>query len=261
VPDSPATRSEEPSDGPVALSESFLLGVRRGESTEAIAADLAGRESQDLAAALDTDGARLAFWVNAYNAVTQRALDDNSGQYENRRAFFSAPLVTVAGQELSLNDIEHSILRRAYSQYTLGYIRRPSPLRGEFIERHAVAERDPRIHFALNCGAESCPPIAAYTREEIDDQLDLATRGYLDQTVEFDPDAGGVLSTVFGPGRATVPRVMLWFRGDFGGKSGILDCLRRYDQLPADASPRLSYRDWNWSLDLGDYTDEPAETS
>jgi hypothetical protein len=247
--------SEEVPDDPVVCSETFLLGVRRGESVEAIAADLGGRDSAALAAALDTDGARLAFWVNIYNAVTQRALDDDPGQYENRRAFFSAPLVTVAGQELSLDDIEHGILRRAYSPFTLGYIRRPSPLRGAFIDRHAVAERDPRIHFALNCGAESCPPIAAYTREEIDDQLDLATSGYLAQTVAFDPDADGVLATVFGPGRATVPRVMLWFRGDFGGKSGILDFLRRYDQLPADASPRLSYRDWDWSLDLGDYTD------
>ena len=247
--------SEEVPDDPVARSEEFLLGVRRGETTGAIAADLAQWDSAALATALDTDDARLAFWVNLYNAVTQRALDDDPGQYDNRRTFFSVPLVTVAGQQLSLNDIEHGILRRAYSQYTLGYVRRPSPLRGAFIDRHAVAERDPRIHFALNCGAESCPPIAAYTREEIDDQLDLATRGYLAQTVAFDPDAGGILSTVFGPGRAIVPRVMLWFRGDFGGKSGILDFLRRYDQLPADATPRLSYRDWDWSLDLGDYTD------
>jgi len=48
---------------------------------------------------------------------------------------------------------------------------------------------------------------------------------------------------------------MLWFRGDFGGKGGIYEFLRAYDQLPPDASPSLSYHDWDWSLRLGKYAD------
>ncbi len=240
---------------PVELSAEFLLAVRREQPTDEIAARLADFDSETLAATLDTDGARNAFWVNIYNATTQRALADDPDRYERRRTFFSTPLVTVAGRELSLNDIEHGVLRRSHSMFTLGYVRTPGPLRDGFVETHAPSERDPRIHFALNCAAGSCPPIAAYTRDDIDSQLDRATRGYLDRHVSYDPDARGRFGGLGGSGRVLVPRVMLWFRGDFGGRSGILRFLRRYDQLPDDATPRLSYLDWDWSFDPGDYAE------
>jgi hypothetical protein len=231
---------------PVSLSAEFLLAVRRGEPTAGLAADLAALNDGGLAAALDTDGARVAFWTNVYNAVTQRALAADPGRYESRRQFFSADLLAVAGQPLSLDDIEHGLLRRSYHKYTMGYLRVPRPLRSEFADRHAPDERDPRVHFALNCGAESCPPVAAYTREAVDDQLDLATRGYLDAHVEYDP----------GEGTVWVPRVMLWFRGDFGGRRGVYEFLRRYDQLPRAATPSLSYLAWDWSFDPGAYADD-----
>jgi len=242
---------------PVALSASFLLAVRRDEPTEALTATLAELDSETLAANLDTDGARTAFWVNIYNATTQRALAEDPGQYESRRQFFSSPLVTVADSSLSLDDIENGILRRSHSMFTMGYVRTPGPLRDGFIETHAPDRRDPRIHFALNCAADSCPPIAAYTRGEIDSQLDLATRGYLDEHVSYDPDARGRFGGLRGSGRALVPRVMLWFRGDFGGHRGIVEMLRRYEQIPPDTDPRLSYLEWDWSFDPADYT-EPA---
>lgn len=230
---------------PVSLSEAFLLAVRREEPTDGLAADLAGLDDEGLAAALDTDRARVAFWTNLYNAATQRALAANPEQYDHRRQFFAADLITVAGRSLSLDDIEHGILRRSYHRYSLGYLRVPRPVRSGFADRHAPDERDPRVHFALNCGAGSCPPVAAYTRAAVDDQLDLATRGYLDQTVDHDAEAG----------EALVPRVLLWFRGDFGGKRGVYDFLRRYDQLPWGVTPSLSYREWDWSLDIAAYAE------
>jgi len=229
---------------PVAHSEQLLRAVRHGDPTDGIEAELSALDPGELAAALDSDGARLAFWVNVYNAAAQRALAENPQQYESRRTFFDAPLVTVAGEALSLDDIEHGILRRSYHKLTLGYVR--NPFRDDFVDQQAVAERDPRIHFALNCGAESCPPVAAYSRDGIDRQLDMATAGYLDRTVGYDPVAD----------RATVPRVMLWFRGDFGGKSGICAFLREHGQLPPDASPSLSYDDWDWSLRPGNYAED-----
>jgi hypothetical protein len=230
-------------EDPVARSEQLLRAVRTDEPTDAIETALSRLDPDELAGTLDSDGPRLAFWVNVYNAAVQRALAEDPGQYESRRQFFGKPLITVAGEQLSLDGIEHGILRRSYSKYTLGYVR--SPFRDAFVDQQAVSQRDPRIHFALNCGAQSCPPVAAYTREGIDDQLDWTAGGYLDRTVEYDSGAG----------RATVPRVMLWFRGDFGGKGGIYEFLRTYDQLPPDASPSLSYHDWDWSLRLGKYAD------
>ncbi|MFW5965105.1 MAG: hypothetical protein ACOCQM_09570 [Natronomonas sp.] len=44
---------------------------------------------------------------------------------------------------------------------------------------------------------------------------------------------------------------MLWFRGDFGGRCGILQFLREYDVIPASATPDIHYADYDWSLDAG----------
>jgi hypothetical protein len=49
--------------------------------------------------------------------------------------------------------------------------------------------------------------------------------------------------------------VLLWFRGDFGGKRGVYDFLRQYDRLPRGATPSLSYREWDWSFDPGAYAE------
>ena len=242
APADTASRWDGPAD-PVELPGQFLLAVRRGEPRAEIVDRIAALDESDLLAALGDDRARLTFWINLYNAVTQHALETEPGRYENSRAFFSAPLVTVAGEELSLDDIEHGILRRSFSKFALGYLR--SPFRSDVCERYELDSRDPRIHFALNCGAESCPPIAAYTVEGIDEQLDWATEGYLERTVEYDPNRG----------RVRVPRVMLWFRGDFGRKRNIVAFLEQYGQLPPGASPRLSYREWDWSMDRGRYAD------
>lgn len=231
-------------EDPVRISEQFLLAVRRKESTEQFERILAAVDSAELATGLDSDEARLAFWINLYNAGTQQLLDTHRETYEKRRRFFSIPAVTVAGTDLSLDHIEHRILRRSYSKYTLGYVR--SPFRGQFARTHEVDRRDPRIHFALNCGAASCPPIAAYTRERIDEQLDMATESYLDQSVEYVPAER----------RVTVPRVMRWFRADFGGKAGILSFLQSFGYLPEETTPRLQYDDWDWSLSPGKFVTE-----
>ncbi|MFC7058045.1 DUF547 domain-containing protein [Halovenus salina] len=221
---------------PVALSAKFLRSIRYDEPTDEYERKLANCENTELAARLDTDGTRLAFWCNLYNAATQQLLDSHREDYENRRTFFSLPALTVAGETLSLDDIEHDILRRSYSKLTFGYIR--SPFRSGFAERHELDERDPRVHFALNCGAESCPPIAAYTRDEVDDQLDLTTAGYLDQAVTYDAEANTV----------EVPRLMRWFRGDFRATGGRISFLRRFDQIPDDVTPDIVYDEWDWSF-------------
>jgi hypothetical protein len=228
-------------DDPVDVSVEFLLAVRKDEETTTFERRLADYESEELARELDSDDARLAFWINLYNAATQQALKREPDQYDNRRTFFTSSVITVAGVDLSLDDIEHGILRRSYSKFTLGYLRRP--FRGRFKNKHELSERDPRIHFALNCGAESCPPIAAYTRDRIDEQLDWATEGYLAQTVEYDTEAGTV----------QVPRLLLWFRGDWGRKRDLVAFLRAYDLLPDETAPSLSYQDWSWSFTPAKY--------
>lgn len=249
-------------ESPVQQSEQYLLAVRGGESPAEYRSSLASLAPDELATALATDEQRLAFWINCYNAITQRVIAENSTGYKSRRDFFKTPHETIAGQELSLDDIEHGILRRGQHPFGGGYLRRPSRLRDDFLLQQEPSALDPRIHFALNCGAKSCPAIATYTSERVDTQLDSVTHSYLDQHVEYDPESNGILTRVFGPGTVTVPRMMLWYRGDFGRKRDTISFLRYYDQLPQGVWPRITYHDWDWSFDPGDYaTSHTAEPS
>jgi len=234
---------------PALCAQKLLDAVRTDDPVDPYLTTLAGYDESDLTALREQRNAALAFWLNLYNAGTQMLLDRRSELYESPLRtvrFFRATCVTVSGTDLSLDDIEHGILRRGYFKYGLGYV--PNPFQRGFTRRMRITQRDWRVHFALNCGAASCPPIAAYTTANIDDELDLATESYLSQEVSSDPEAG----------RVEVPRLFLWYRGDFGGKSGILTILREFDCIPADASPKLSYSEYDWELALGQYRDREA---
>ena len=229
---------------PTTLARDLLLSCKRGEPTDEHRRALADTTDEELTEVRADRRTGLAFWLNCYNAGTQLLLAEQPERYESPLRFyrfFHAPAVTVAGTALPLDRIENGLLRGGRSKYGLGYL--PKVYVTAFERRYRLAECDPRIHFALNCGAESCPAIRAYEPADVDDQLDRATRAHLDATVTFDPAAGV----------ATVPRLFLWFRGDFGGKAGILAFLRSYDAIPADTSPRLSYRSWDWSMAAGTF--------
>lgn len=232
-----AAAAGETAEGPVAVSQQLLDATRLDEAVDPHLSWLASADDAELAPLRADHETALAFWLNLYNAGTQLLLDRRPELYDSllrMLRFFGTTAITVGGTDLSLDDIEQGILRGSRSKYGLGYLPRLRP--GEFERRYRI-DLDPRIHFALNCGAASCPAIRYYEPDRADDQLDAATRSYLDGTVEYDPDAGVV----------RVPRVFLWYRGDFGGGSGIRDLLREYDAIPEDASQRISYQSWDWS--------------
>ena len=232
----------EPDENPTTVAVDLLVATRTGDDPDPSLAALAGYDHDDLAAVRDDRERALAFWINLYNAGTQLLLERRPELYESPLRFvrfFRADAVTVAGHGLGLDAVEQGILRGGRSKYGLGYLPRlPWP----FERRHRV-ECDPRVHFALNCGAESCPPIRAYDPDRVDDQLDAATASYLAGTVEHDPAAGVV----------RLPRLFLWYRGDFGGRGGIRRFLRAYDAIPADANPKFRYRSWDWSRAAGKF--------
>lgn len=143
--------------------------------------------------------------------------------------------MVVAGHALSPNAIEHGILRRSALTFALGYLNNPIPSRFERL--HRVERLDPRVHFALNCGARSCPPFAAYEAQRLGAQLDAAARAYL--ASETTLDAGGE--------SVRVPRLLLWYLGDFGGRPGILRQLHRYGVVDAGQSPRITFGAYDWT--------------
>lgn len=227
-------------------SQRFLRAVRTGTESDPDAESVRDQLATLDPAALDPleSDERLAFWLNVYNASTGDALLSDPDRFANRRRFFSAPVVTVAGTDLSLDDIDHGILRGSQWKYGLGYISNPFP--SDFVRRHWVSDPDPRTHFALNCGAASCPAVFAYSPETVDDELDAATETYLRS------------ETVIEDGTAYLPRLLLWYRGDFGGRSGIRRLLREYDVVDPATVSRIRYRSYDWSLALDTFR-EPEE--
>ncbi|PJJ75014.1 uncharacterized protein DUF547 [Thermoflavifilum aggregans] len=222
----------------VRLSEELLYAVRTGDSTQAVTDSLAQADEQILVHELRDDSAKKAFWLNLYNAFVQILLQDDTTAYRHRSAFFSRKSITVAGHLLSLDDIEHGMLRHSKIKWSLGYLNKPFP--SAFEKALRVNKVDYRIHFALNCGARSCPPIAFYDPVHIDQQLDLATQNYLYNEVKYD----SVRNILY------LPAIMGWFRHDFGGKQHMIALVSQLGFLPRNADPKIRFKKYDWTLFL-----------
>ncbi|MBK6993144.1 MAG: DUF547 domain-containing protein [Chitinophagaceae bacterium] len=190
----------------VQLSQDFMYAAKTGEQTTSFITSLKDLSMDELTATITNDNEKKAFWINLYNAYTNTALKNNPDQYSNRGKFFGNEFIEIAGKKFSLDGIEHGILRRSKIKWSLGYFNKLFPNKIE--KRLRVDKLDYRLHFALNCGAKSCPPIAFYKSETIDQQLDLATKAYLTGEAEYDAATNIV----------KLPTLMSWFRRDFGGK-------------------------------------------
>jgi hypothetical protein len=144
-----------------------------------------------------------AFWLNAYNALVRHGVIAKRIRRSMRETplFFARVAWRLGPFVLSLDDIEHGILRenRNHPLYPWRRFGAADP------RRQLVLTLDPRIHFALNCGARSCPPVAAYTAERLESQLDAATRSFLSQELEVSEEARTV----------RVSRILHWYARDF----------------------------------------------
>jgi hypothetical protein len=223
------------------LAEQLVKQAKQDSIPHELIKKLATVSKDRLDSQLSNDRRKLAFWINIYNAFIQFILQENPTLFEDRGDFFSQPRIIVAGQELSFDDVEHGIIRRSKNKYSGGYLN--SWFVGDFEKRFRVDSLEPRIHFALNCGARSCPEVAIYEYEQLYQQLDQATREYLQKVCRFAPQAN----------TAYVTSLFSWFRGDFGGKDGIREMLRDYDIIPSDADPYLEFTTYDWTLDLDNY--------
>ena len=111
-----------------------------------------------------------------------------------------------------------------------------------WIKQWAVDEIDFRIHFALNCGAVSCPPIAFYNSDRIEQQLETATFSFLESEVNINNQNK----------TAKISQLFQWYIGDFGGKSGIRQIIKKY--MEKDISDySISYTPYNYSEDLDNF--------
>jgi hypothetical protein len=145
-----------------------------------------------------------------------------------RATYFKRVGVRFADGFYSLDDIEHGLLRGNVESsrgfFHFGGTRRPIE-RGDPREAHVVrwdassfsnkkhpTLRDPRVHFALNCGARSCPPVSFYEGETLDEALQTAAEGFC----EDDANVDVVANTTTNKTTVRLSKLFSWYRGDFG---------------------------------------------
>lgn len=172
---------------------------------------------------LDRDE-QFAAYANIYNALTVRHIVGRYPVKSIRSGYISGPWkrvkTVVDGEDMSLDHIEHDILR--------------------------VEWDDPRVHYALNCAAFSCPNLQtdAWFAPTLDADLDRAARAYVN-------NPRGV--TLRSNGSLQVSTIYKWFREDFGGSNdGVIEHLLQYaEPILAEqikASGRITKHEYDWSL-------------
>ncbi len=181
-------------------------------------------------AALDPRGltrvAQQAYWINLYNALTVQVVLD----YPRKRSIlrmgrkllsigpWDDEVVQIQGQHLTLNDIEHRILRPLYG--------------------------DERVHFAVNCASVGCPNLAtrAYTPENLESMLEQQMREYLVHSRGLRLEDGKLIAS----------SIFDWYRVDFGGDEPVVRAwlAKRQGALAKvllDPEIDLEY-DYDWAL-------------
>ena len=235
----PSTRAVPWRGEPVSLSQAVLASARaHGRDLAGLAAAL----RTTTPAALATDAARTAFWINLYNALLRHALARYGlgGDLRWHPWIFFAAAYEVGGRRYTLHTIEHGLLRGNRPGPPLPV----RPLRpGDPRLASAPGVFDARVHFALNCGARSCPPVRAYAADDLEARLDVATRAYLAQETAVD----------WGARVITLPRLCRLYRADFGGVAGVFDLLRDHHDEGARidrerAALTVAWGAYDWSL-------------
>ena len=177
------------------------------------------------------------FWINLYNVLTLQAVVEHGHPGSNplkQLPFFTRKNWVIGPHRFSLDDIEHGILR--------GNRRNPffpfKPFEAADPRLGWSLPLEPRIHFALNCGAKSCPPIGVYTAELLEEQLELATHSFLQSEVEID---GNVLR---------LSALLKWYQADFGGRDGVVQLLGRVLGFEGLELARLKwvYKPYSWTI-------------
>jgi hypothetical protein len=208
----------------VRAARALPVGDGGAVAYSAIAASPQFREYRELAArlvlldpaALQGCAERTAFWLNLANALVIDAVISYGVResVRERPGFFRRAAYRVGPYRFSLEEIEHGLLRD--NRPVLPGLPAPFP-EHDPRTRLGPGELDPRVHFALNCGTRSCPPVAFYEAGRLDEQLEAAASSFI--------STEGVRVV---EGEAVVSPLFEFYRDDFGGIAGILDWLRRY---------------------------------
>ncbi|UCH95581.1 MAG: DUF547 domain-containing protein [Candidatus Aminicenantes bacterium] len=186
---------------------------------------LAKLEKEDISAYSPEQ--ELAFWINAYNAFTVKLILNHYPIKSIKKISnpWGRRVWKVAGQTLSLDHIEHKILRKEL--------------------------KEPRIHFAVVCASIGCPDLQdfAFTADKIEEQLALVARRFFASSKHFyiKKDGGAVI--------IYTSKIFSWFGDDFGkNKEERIAFMQPYldkptaDKIKKAKLVKFKYLDYNWNL-------------
>ena len=164
---------------------------------------------------------QLAFYINLYNATAIRAvterLKEGYSVADEDFALFKESLARLKDGAISLNDLEHKIIRPTF--------------------------KDPRVHTALVCGARSCPPLLprAYDAGDLDAVLDNNMRRFVNDPTRNRLDAAN--KTLL------LSRIFDWYADDFGGKTKITEYVARFSSTPISRM-NTRFLEYDWDLNI-----------
>jgi len=162
---------------------------------------------------------QLAYWINMYNTVTVKLIIDNypvSSITELKGGKpWDTPLIELSGTSYTLNVIENKIIRPKF--------------------------KDPRIHFAVNCAAKSCPKIMnkAWTEHNLERALTAQTKAFLANKEQNTLQENDII----------ISKIFDWYKADFGSSNqGIIKFINTYSNKEIDLNATVSFNEYDWSL-------------
>ena len=158
---------------------------------------------------------KLAYWINAYNAMTIdlilrnypiKSIKDIKNPWEQR-------YWKLGEKWYNLDEIEHQILRKM---------------------------NEPRIHFAIVCASYSCPKLQneAFTTANLEQQLTKATKEFLNDSERNSISENNI----------ELSKIFQWFSKDFKQNGSLIDFLNQYSDIKISDKAKTSFKNYNWIL-------------
>ncbi|MGF1679232.1 MAG: DUF547 domain-containing protein [Candidatus Methylacidiphilales bacterium] len=162
--------------------------------------------------------AALAWHLNAYNAwILHHVLKKypTPGPLDGNPLFFKMESIIISGEKTSFDHLEKKRILAVY--------------------------QDPRLHFAVNCASESCPPLHTqpFIGDTLQDDLDRLTRAFINTNPQ---------GVVAGQGEVGLSKIFDWYADDFGGRNQLIAYLNRYRDQTVPANARVRFLDYSWKL-------------
>ncbi len=158
-----------------------------------------------------------AFWINVYNLSVIKGIIENYPLKSplDVGGFFDKTKYDIGGESITLNDMEHQLLRENFS-------------------------KDPRFHFVLVCAGLGCPPIIdeAYTPTRLNSQLTRQTKKALN-----DPNFIQVNKN-----KVKISQIFVWYKSDFEYYGKVTDFINRYKSEKLPENVKVSYYPYDWKL-------------